>query len=201
VFRTQKRRNPPTGTGYLWLARATAQVNYFYFYCVDDGFGPFFIKFCSYFPYNAKLCLNGNHWAQRQADKAGIGFIPLDNAFAAVDDVPALQGICDSLGETHLPGPAGQVAARPAAPVHRGGRRRRIPLRHLHRAGRVLPDPDARPPGHRPDLPRGLGRRSDDGPRSMLSTSTRGFHVGGARGSGLSSGLRMWRAKGVRWSR
>ena len=50
VFRTQKRRNPATGEEYLWLTRATLQVNYFYFYCVDADFGPFFIKFCSYFP-------------------------------------------------------------------------------------------------------------------------------------------------------
>ena len=34
-------------------------VNQFYFYAVDDDFGPFFLKFCSYFPYNAKLCING----------------------------------------------------------------------------------------------------------------------------------------------
>ncbi|HJY74448.1 MAG TPA: hypothetical protein VJ347_21950, partial [Streptosporangiaceae bacterium] len=102
VFRTQKRRNPATGKEYLWLTRATLQVNYFYFYCVDDDFGPFFIKFCSYFPYGAKLCINGNHWAQRQAEKAGIGFTPMDNAFAAVDDVPALQAICDCLGEEHI---------------------------------------------------------------------------------------------------
>jgi hypothetical protein len=102
VFRTQKRRNPATGKEYLWLTRATLQVNYFYFYCVDEDFGPFFIKFCSYFPYGAKLCINGNHWAQRQAEKAGIGFTPMDNAFAAVDDVPALQAICDSFGEEHI---------------------------------------------------------------------------------------------------
>ena len=102
VFRTQKRRNPATGKEYLWLTRATLQVNYFYFYCVDDDFGPFFIKFCSYFPYGAKLCINGNHWAQRQAEKAGIGFTPMDNACSAVDDVPALQAICDSLGEQHV---------------------------------------------------------------------------------------------------
>ena len=44
VFRTQKRRNPATGTEYLWLTRATLQVNYFYFYCVDADFGPFFIN-------------------------------------------------------------------------------------------------------------------------------------------------------------
>jgi hypothetical protein len=102
VFRTQKRRNPATGKEYLWLTRAMLQVNYFYFYCVDEDFGPFFIKFCSYFPYGAKLCLNANHWAQRQAEKAGIGFTPMDNAFAAVDDVPALQAICDSFGEEHI---------------------------------------------------------------------------------------------------
>src|SRR5664280_823883 len=37
------------------------------------------------FPYTGKICLNGNHWAQRQAAKAGIGFTALDNGFAALD--------------------------------------------------------------------------------------------------------------------
>ena len=41
---------------------------------VDADFGPFFLKFCTYFPYTAKLCINGNEWAKRQAAKAGIGF-------------------------------------------------------------------------------------------------------------------------------
>jgi hypothetical protein len=81
---------------------ATGLVNHFYFYCVDDDFGPFFIKFCSYFPYNAKLCINGNHWAQRQAAKAGIEFTALDNGFAAVDDPAALQSICDRLGPEQI---------------------------------------------------------------------------------------------------
>ena len=60
------------------------------------------MKFCSYFPFNARLCINGHHWAQRQAAKAGIGFTAMDNAFAAVDDVPGLQGICDRLGPEHI---------------------------------------------------------------------------------------------------
>ncbi len=77
-------------------------VNQFYFYCVDEDFGPFFLKFCSYFPFNAKLCLNGNEWAKRQAAKAGIGFTPLDNAFAAIDDVPAVQAICHGLGPAQI---------------------------------------------------------------------------------------------------
>ena len=80
--------------------KTTGLVNQFYFYCVDADFGPFFLKFCSYFPYNAKLCINGNEWAKRQAAKAGIGFTALDNGFAAVDDPAALQAICDRLGPT-----------------------------------------------------------------------------------------------------
>ena len=52
-------RAPPTADGgrYPWIVHATGVVNFFYFYCVDADFGPFFLKFCSYFPYTAKLCL------------------------------------------------------------------------------------------------------------------------------------------------
>jgi hypothetical protein len=97
VWRTQRRYNSVTGGSYAWLVRSSAFINFFYFYCVDADFGPFFIKFSTYFPYTAKLCVNGNEWAKRQATKAGIGFEALDNGFAAVDDVEALQRICDSL--------------------------------------------------------------------------------------------------------
>ena len=102
VWRTQRRYNPATGEPYAWLVRATAFINYFYFYCVDADFGPFFIKFSNYFPYTAKLCINGNEWAKRQAAKAGIRFTALDNGFADVDDVAALQRICDSLGPDQI---------------------------------------------------------------------------------------------------
>jgi hypothetical protein len=42
-------------------------------------FGPFFVKFCSYFPYNAKLCINGNEYLKRQLAKRGVAFEALDN--------------------------------------------------------------------------------------------------------------------------
>lgn len=53
VFRTEKRHHPETGQPYPWLVRSTAMVNQYYFYGVDQDFGPFFIKLCSYFPYTA----------------------------------------------------------------------------------------------------------------------------------------------------
>jgi hypothetical protein len=101
LFRTEKRRDGH-GDAYPWIVKTTGVVNQFYFYCLDDDFGPFFLKFCSYFPYNAKLCINGNEWAKRQAAKAGIGFSALDNGFAAVDDPAALQAICDRLGPDQI---------------------------------------------------------------------------------------------------
>ena len=101
VWRTQ-RRHHADGSSYAWLVRASAFINFFYFYCVDADFGPFFIKFSTYFPFTAKLCINGNEWAKRQATRAGISFEPLDNGFAACSDVPPLQAVCDSLGPAHI---------------------------------------------------------------------------------------------------
>jgi hypothetical protein len=102
VISSTRRRNPVTGAAYAWLVHTSALVNHFYVYCFDDDFGPFFIKLCSYFPFTAKLCINGNEWAKRQAGKAGIGFTALDNGFAAVDDPAAVQAICDRLGTEQI---------------------------------------------------------------------------------------------------
>lgn len=96
VFRTEKRRDS-AGLSYPWIVKSTAMVNQWYFYCVDTDFGPFFLKFSSYFPYTAKLCINGNEYAKRQAVKAGIGFTALDNGFATCDDPAGVQAICDGL--------------------------------------------------------------------------------------------------------
>jgi hypothetical protein len=111
VFRTSKRRNPVTGAAYPWLVPSTAVVNQYYFYCADEDFGPVCVKFSSYFPYTGRLILNGNEYAQRQAAKAGIGFTPLDNAFAAVDDVAAVQAICDDLDEGTITALAARLLA------------------------------------------------------------------------------------------
>jgi hypothetical protein len=68
VFRTEKRRNPQTGQTYLWIVKSTAMVNHYYIYAVDRDFGPFFLKVCTYFPFSAKMCLNGREYAKRQLE-------------------------------------------------------------------------------------------------------------------------------------
>ena len=102
TFRTEKRRNPQTGATYPWIVSASALVNQYYMYGLDVEFGPFFLKFSSYFPYGAKLCFNGHHWAQRQAQAAGIAFTALDNGFLECDDPGALQRICHRLSAAKI---------------------------------------------------------------------------------------------------
>ena len=111
VFRTSRRRNPVTGATYPWLVPGLAVVNQYYFYCVDEEFGPVCVKFSGYFPYTGRLILNGNEYAQRQAAKAGIGFTPLDNAFAAVDDAAVVQAVCDGLDEDAITALAARLLA------------------------------------------------------------------------------------------
>jgi hypothetical protein len=101
VMRTERRRFD-NGATYPWIVESTAMVNHYYFYCVDDDFGPFFLKFCSYFPYTAKLCINGNEYAKRQLQKRGIRFEPLDNGIRSCADPKALQEICDGLNEAKI---------------------------------------------------------------------------------------------------
>ena len=97
VFRTEKRRNPKTGQAYPWIVKSTAMVNHYYIYAVDRDFGPFFLKFCNYFPFNAKLCLNGHEYAKRQLAQKGIAFEALDNGLLSCADPGRLQRICDGL--------------------------------------------------------------------------------------------------------
>jgi len=104
VFRTEKRRNPETGQRYPWIVRSTAMVNHYYWYCVDRDFGPFFLKFCSYFPCNAKLCLNGHEYAKCQLRQEGIDFKALDNGFVSCAQPERLQTICDQLGPEQIDG-------------------------------------------------------------------------------------------------
>jgi hypothetical protein len=62
TFRVTKRFSERTGARFPWLYRSTVMCNHDYFYVVDDDFGPLFIKFAGYFPYTARVCLNGHEY-------------------------------------------------------------------------------------------------------------------------------------------
>ena len=96
-FRVIKKISEHTGQPYPWLTRGSVMCNHYYFYLVDEDFGPLFIKFSSYFPYTARVCLNGHEYIKRQLAKEGIAFEALDNGVLSCADPLRLQDIADGL--------------------------------------------------------------------------------------------------------
>jgi hypothetical protein len=101
VFRTEKRTDA-AGKKYPWIIKSTAMVNQLYFYCLDEDFGPFFLKFCTYFPYNAKLCINGHEYVKRQLAKEKIAFTALDNGILSCANPQRLQELCAGLSAAKI---------------------------------------------------------------------------------------------------
>jgi site-specific recombinase XerD len=66
IWRTRQRTDKTTGRPYPWLCQEQAMVNHWYFYGFDADFGPFYIKFCGYFPFTGQIYLNGQY-AERPA--------------------------------------------------------------------------------------------------------------------------------------
>lgn len=98
VFRTEKRVNAD-GSKYPWVYPSSAMVNHYYFYVVDRDFGLLFLKFCSYFPYSAKICFNGHEWLKRQLAKRGIAYEALDNGIASCEKPKLAQRLANQLDE------------------------------------------------------------------------------------------------------
>jgi hypothetical protein len=97
TFRTHKGHGPRTQGRAPQLYRSTAMVKHYYLYGVDADFGPFFIKFSTYFPFTAKVCLNGHEWLKRQLAREGIAFEPLDNGLLTCADPARAQALADGL--------------------------------------------------------------------------------------------------------
>ena len=96
------RRATATGGTMPWIMYSTAMVNVFYFYGRDQDFGPFFIKFGSYFPYPIKLCLNGHEYLKCQLAQRGLDFEPMDNGLLSCPNIKAAQAICDGLSAAKI---------------------------------------------------------------------------------------------------
>ena len=85
VFSAKNRSSKP-GVVSFDFVKEERRVGMYYFYVLDPEFGPGFIKICTYFPYPAKVWLNGHEWAKRQARREQHRFCELANGFASCDD-------------------------------------------------------------------------------------------------------------------
>ncbi len=102
VFSGYRRKTTTPGAVSFGFEKADRRVSVYSFYVLDRDFGPGFVKLCSYFPYPAKVWVNGHEWAKRQATRHGIRFTALANGFATCDRPERLQALCDQLTATEL---------------------------------------------------------------------------------------------------
>ena len=139
--------------------KADRRVTAYYFYLVDEVFGPAFVKVCAYFPYPIKIWLNGHEYAKRAATAAGIGFTELDNGFATTDDPAGLQQLCDTLGPGTIRSVLRALVGPVAAAVDRRRPGRRLLVGHRHAPGRGLPHHRVHRAAARPRVLRGAVHR------------------------------------------
>lgn len=103
VFGTEKRRDAQ-GKKYPWIIRSTAMVMHYCVYILDRDCGPLFLQFCTYFPYPAKLCLNGHEWLKRQATRRRLRFEPLDNGIRSAASPARVQALAEQVDAPTIDG-------------------------------------------------------------------------------------------------
>jgi hypothetical protein len=74
----------------------------YYFYLLDADWGRMFLRICPYFPFNARVCLNGHEWLACRMRREELPFRQCGNAFLACCDPPRLQALSDSLAPHHV---------------------------------------------------------------------------------------------------
>jgi hypothetical protein len=103
VFTATKKTGSTNGVWFDWN-KTERRVGTYYFYIHDPEFGLGFIKFCTYFPYPAKVWVNGHEWAKRQARRGRLNFSELANGFASCTKPERLQAVCDAFGPHDVQG-------------------------------------------------------------------------------------------------
>ncbi len=97
TFRISVPKYPTQDPNYRILAHQTSRFTHYYFYVRDEILGPIVIRVASFFPFHSTYYLNGHSFIEQELRRNHIGFRKDDNAFLAVDDVPALQSAADRL--------------------------------------------------------------------------------------------------------
>ena len=68
---------------------------HYYCYYNDEEFGLMYVRIQSWWPFEVQIYINGHEWLARQLDKAGIGYVKVDNYFLQIDDIAAAQKVCE----------------------------------------------------------------------------------------------------------
>src|SRR5438132_4088359 len=94
---TDVRRDPDTGCPHYAFKKVNRRVTvYYYFYALDEEWGPTFLKMAAYFrcPTRASRGATGTSGASASSTRPTSATLAWPTYFAAVDDPEALQRLC-----------------------------------------------------------------------------------------------------------
>jgi hypothetical protein len=92
----------PSKTGGHRIELYTRFVWQYYYYIQDRDFGRMFLRICPYFPFNARVCVNGHEWLAQRMRRLGITFRQEGNAFLSCSDPELLQQLSDQFSPRHV---------------------------------------------------------------------------------------------------
>lgn len=88
-------------------------VQQYYFYLQDRDFGRMFVRVCPYFPFSARICLNGHEWLACRMREEGIAFEQCANALRSCADPARLQELADRFSAADIEACAHRWLAQP----------------------------------------------------------------------------------------
>jgi hypothetical protein len=86
-------RNPKAHT--IELRRRPRECLHYYVYFQDRRFGLAQVRLQTWFPFDARVVLNGREWLARDLDRRGIGYQRRDNCFTWIEDFARAQELAD----------------------------------------------------------------------------------------------------------
>jgi len=87
----------------LEVVRRRRKCLHFYFYILDPELGFMHVRVQSWFPFEVQVYINGHEWLALEMDRQGIGYERYDNCFLRIDNVAAVQALCERFAHRRWP--------------------------------------------------------------------------------------------------
>ena len=84
-------------SGKTYLRGDTGKCLHYYFYFIDEELGLCYLRVPTWAPFGLQFYCNGHSALAQSLKRAGIDFVPGDNAFLRIADLPSAQALADAL--------------------------------------------------------------------------------------------------------
>ena len=87
----------------LEVVRRRRKCLHLYLYLIDPEFGWMHVRIQTWAPWEIQVYVNGREWLARRMDSLGLAYERSGNKITRVDDVQAVEGLCQEFAHTDWP--------------------------------------------------------------------------------------------------